>query len=33
MQMANNSGINNDLKVGTIIKTLEKYGIVQRGIS
>lgn len=33
MQMANNSWINNDLKVGTIIKTLEKYGIVQRGIS
>lgn len=33
IQMANNSGINNDLKVGTIIKTLEKYGIVQRGIS
>ena len=33
MQMANNSGLNNDLKVWTIIKTLEKYGILKRGIS
>ena len=33
MQMAWESRINNDLKVWTIIKILEKYGILRRGIS
>ncbi|MCP4523171.1 MAG: DUF559 domain-containing protein [Candidatus Gracilibacteria bacterium] len=32
-QMAKESGLNNDMKVGTILKILEKYGITRRGIS
>ena len=32
-QMAWESGLNNDMKVWTILKILEKYGIVRKGIS
>ena len=33
MQMANESGINNDMKVWTILKVLEKYWVARKGIS
>lgn len=33
MQMASESRLNNDMKVWTILKLMEKYGITRRGIS
>jgi hypothetical protein len=30
--MASESGISSDIKVGSIIKILEKYGILERGV-